>query len=74
MDCHNVAFWFRPIRQIEFKEFHMRFDEDVSELWRIYTKKMKDGKYKECAGRQECTNKPVINAILEKLYQEWEII
>jgi hypothetical protein len=66
-------FGFDLLDRYDGEKYHVTFEEGISDLWRIYTKRMKDGKYKERAEYQEYPNKPVIDAILDKLYQEGEI-
>ena len=44
------------------------FEEGISDIYTIYTKKMKDGILKPRIDRQEYSNNPFINIFLEKLY------
>ena len=53
------------------EEFHITFEEGISDLWRIYTKKMKVGK-KLRIEHQEMPNKPILEAVLKKLFLEDE--
>lgn len=53
-----------------YEEFHITFEEGFSDLWRIYTKRMKDGKIKPRVELQECPNKPIVDAVMTKLYEE----
>jgi len=66
-------FGFDFLDRYEGEKFHVTFEEGISDLWRIYTKRMKDGKYKVRAEHQESPNKPIIDAIMDKLYQDGEI-
>lgn len=66
-------FGFDFLDRYDGEKYHITFEEGISDLWRIYTKRMKDGKYKERAEHQECPNKPIFDAIMDKLYQEGEI-
>ncbi len=66
-------FGFDFLDRYDGEKYHVTFEEGISDLWRIYTKRMKDGKYKERAEHQESPNKPVIDAIMEKLYHNGEI-
>jgi len=50
--------------------FHVTFEEGISDLWRIYTKKLKDGNFHVRLEHQEYPNRPVIEATLDKIYSE----
>jgi hypothetical protein len=62
-------FGFDLLDRYDKDEFHITFEEGISDLYRIYTRRMKDGKIKARAEQQENPNKPFIDAILDKLYQ-----
>jgi hypothetical protein len=47
--------------------FHITFEEGVSDLWRIYTKKIYGG-LRPRIERQEYPNKPIMDSILDKIY------
>lgn len=55
------------------EQFHVTFEEGISDLWRTYTKKMKDGKKKVRIEHQDMPNKPVLEAVLNKIFSEEEI-
>jgi hypothetical protein len=67
-------FGFDFLDRYDGEKYHVTFEEGISDLWRIYAKRRKGRKYKERAEHQECPNKPSIDAILEKLYLEGQII
>jgi hypothetical protein len=50
--------------------FHVTFQEGISDLWRIYTKRLKDGKLQPRVEHQEYPNKPIMEAVLDKIYSE----
>jgi hypothetical protein len=51
------------------EKFHVTVEEAIGDLWRIYTKRMKDGKTKIRCEHQEYPNKPIIDAIMTKFYE-----
>jgi hypothetical protein len=55
------------------EKFQVTFEEGISDLWRIYTKRWKNGKVKPRVEHQENPNKPIIDALLDKLYEDGEI-
>ena len=67
-------FGFDLLDRYEGEKFHITFEDGDSDLWRIYTKRMKDAKIKIRAEHQECPKKPVIHAIMDKFYQEGQIL
>ena len=48
--------------------FHVTFEEGISDIYTIYTKRMKDGTLRPRIERQEYSNNPFISIFLEKLY------
>jgi hypothetical protein len=56
------------------EEFHVTIEEGLGDVFRIYTKRMKDGKLKRRAERQEYPNSPVAQAIFVKLYHNGNLI
>lgn len=56
------------------EEFHVSIEEGLGDVFRIYTKRMKDGKLKRRAERQEYPNSPVAQAIFDKLYLNGNLI
>ena len=50
------------------KEFHVTFEEGMSDLIRIYTKRMDGNKQKGRAERQECPNQEVADILIRKLF------
>jgi hypothetical protein len=50
------------------EEFHVTFEEGISDLFRIYSKRMKDKRVIVRAERQEYPNQPFVNALVKKLY------
>jgi hypothetical protein len=55
-------------------EFHVTFEEGISDLFRIYTKRMKNKKVIVRAERQEYPNENIMMAIVKKLYPGGELI
>lgn len=62
-------FGFDTSDRYEGEKFHVTFEEGIGDLWRIYTKRMKDGKTKIRCEHQEYPNKPIIDAIMTKFYE-----
>jgi hypothetical protein len=58
----------------EKKEFHVTFEEGINDLYRIYTKRLKDGKNKVRVERQEYPNEEYIDALVRKLYPDGELV
>lgn len=56
------------------KEFHVTFEEGVSDLFRIYTKRMKNQKVIVRAERQEYPNQDFITALVKKLYPDGRLV
>jgi hypothetical protein len=48
--------------------FHITVRDGMSDLWRMYTKRQNDGKLHLRGEHQEHPNKPIIEAILDKIY------
>jgi hypothetical protein len=61
-------FGFDTLDRYDGEKFHVTFEEGIGDLWRIYTKRMKDGKTKIRCEHQEYPNKPIINAVMAKFY------
>jgi len=66
-------FGFDLLDRYDGEKFHITFEEGISDLWRIYSKRWKDDTVKVRVEHQECPNRPVIEAILDKLYENGEI-
>jgi len=56
------------------EEFHVTFEEGISDLFRIYTKRMKNNRVIVRAERQEYPNEEVMMAIVKKLYPRGHLI
>jgi hypothetical protein len=56
------------------EEFHVTFEEGVSDLFRIYTKRMKNKKLIVRAERQEYPNEDLMLALVKKLYPSGQLI
>jgi hypothetical protein len=56
------------------KEFEVTFEEGMSDLYRIHTKRMKDGKNIVRVEHQENPNQPVIDAIVRKLFPDGQLV
>ena len=56
------------------EEFHVSIEEGLGDVFRIYTKRMKDGKLKRRAERQEYPDSTVAQAIFDKLYPNGKLI
>jgi hypothetical protein len=54
------------------KEFHVTFQEGISDLWRIYTKRLSDGKLHVRREHQEYSDKPITEALLDKILGGFE--
>lgn len=67
-------FGFDFLDRYDKKEFHIVFEEGISDLWRFYTKRWKDGKVRVRGEHQEYLNKPIIEGLLDKLFKDGEII
>jgi hypothetical protein len=52
------------------KEFHITFQDGIGDLWRIYTKRLKNDKVILRTERQEYPGKPAMEAVLEKIFSE----
>jgi hypothetical protein len=56
------------------EEFHVTFEEGISDLFRIYTKRMKNKRVVVRAERQEYPNQPFVDALVKKLYPNGRLI
>jgi hypothetical protein len=56
------------------KEFHVTFEEGIADLYRIYTKRMKDGKSIVRVEHQEYPNQEYADALVRKLYPDGHLI
>jgi hypothetical protein len=56
------------------EEFHVTFEEGVSDIFRIYTKRMKDKRTIVRAERQEYPNEYIMLALVKKLYPNGKLI
>jgi hypothetical protein len=56
------------------EEFHVTFEEGMSDLYRIYTKRMKDGKNIVRVEHQEYPNQEYVDALVRKLYPDGHLI
>jgi len=56
------------------KEFHVTFEEGISDIFRIYAKRMKNKKLIIRAERQEYPNEDVMLALVKKLYPDGQLI
>jgi hypothetical protein len=55
-------------------EFHVTFEEGISDLFRIYTKRMKNKRIIIRAEHQEYPNQPFVDALVKKLYPSGRLI
>jgi hypothetical protein len=56
------------------KEFEVTFEEGMSDLYRIYTKRMKDGKNIVRVEHQEYPNQPIADALVKKLFPDGQLV
>jgi hypothetical protein len=56
------------------EEFHVTFEEGISDLFRIYTKRMKNKRVIIRAERQEYPNEDLIFALVKKLYPNGRLV
>lgn len=56
------------------EEFHVTFEEGISDLFRIYTKRMKNKKVIVRAEHQEYPNQDIMTALVKKLYPNGRLI
>jgi hypothetical protein len=56
------------------EEFHVTFEEGISDIFRIYTKRMKNKKVIVRAERQEYPNEDFMLALVKKLYPNGRLI
>ena len=52
------------------RDFEVTFEEGISDLYRVYIKRMKDGKNKVRTERQEYPSQEYADAIVRKLYPD----
>jgi hypothetical protein len=60
-------FGFDSHNRYDGKEFHITFQDGISDFWRIYTKRLKDGNHLR-AELQQHPNKPPIEAVLDIIF------
>jgi hypothetical protein len=56
------------------KEFEVTFEEGISDLYRIYTKRLKDGKNIVRLERQEYPNQAFADAAVRKLFPDGHLV
>jgi hypothetical protein len=56
------------------EEFHVTFEEGMSDLYRIYTKRMKDGKNIVRLEHQEYPNQGYADALVQKLFPDGHLV
>jgi hypothetical protein len=56
------------------EEFHVTFEEGISDLFRIYTKRMKDNRVVVRVERQEYPNEDFMFALVKKLYPDGRLV
>ena len=56
------------------KEFEVTFEEGMSDLYRIHTKQMKDGKNRVRLEHQEYPNQAVVDAAVRKLFPDGRLV
>jgi hypothetical protein len=56
------------------KEFEVTFEEGISDLYRIYTKRLKDGKNIVRLERQEYPNQAFADAGVRKLFPDGHLV
>ena len=56
------------------RDFEVTFEEGISDLYRVYIKRMKDGKNKVRTERQEYPSQEYADAIVRKLYPDGRLI
>jgi hypothetical protein len=66
-------FGFDVLDRYDGEAFHITFEEGISDLWRIYTKKMNDGTLRPRVEHQEYPNKTIVESILNKIYANGSI-
>ena len=69
----TVVMWHFGVDSIDSydgKEFHVTFEHGANDLYRIYTKRMRDNNKIVRAELQEYPHKPPIDDIMDKLYAE----
>ena len=62
------------IREYTGKEFEVTFGDGISDLYRIYTKRMKNGKNRVRAEHQEYPNQEYADAIVKKLFPDGHLV
>lgn len=56
------------------KEFEVTFEEGISDLYKIYTKRLKDGKNRVRIEHQEYPNQAFADALVRKLYPDAHLV
>ncbi len=56
------------------KEFEVTFEQGMLDLYRIYTKRMKDGKNIVRTEHQENPNQPIADALVKKLFPNGHLV
>jgi hypothetical protein len=56
------------------EEFHVTFEERMSDLYRIYTKRMKDGNNIVRVEHQEYPNQGYADAFVQKLFPDGHLV
>jgi hypothetical protein len=56
------------------EEFHVTFEERMSDLYRIYTKRMKDGNNIVRVEHQEYPNQGYADALVQKLFPDGHLV
>jgi hypothetical protein len=72
MDCHNVAFW--SVQEYAGNEFEVTFGDGISDLYRVYTKRMKDGRIKVRSESQQRPDQEYADAIVRKLFPDGYLV
>ena len=56
------------------KEFEVTFDDGISDLYRVYTKRMKDGRNRVRSERQQYPDQEYADAIVRKLFPDGYLV
>jgi hypothetical protein len=67
-------FGFDTIDEYTRKKIEVTFEEGVSDLYKIYTKRMKDGKNRVRVENQEYPNQAFADALVRKLYPDAHLV
>jgi hypothetical protein len=62
------------IQEYTRKEFEVTFDDGISDLYRVYTKRMKDGRNRVRSERQQYPDQEYADAIVRKLFPDGYLI